>query len=123
MLVPDYEQSRAFWPATLGLDVLDAPEGSEFQGFIDVRSGADMFRIELEESSLPVIPTNGYQLGAGRLAFTVDDVEATLARALAAGAQEFGSLGRFELGPVTMVAGFWLEPSGVVIQALQFIKK
>ncbi|CAB4889008.1 unannotated protein [freshwater metagenome] len=123
MLVPDYQKSREFWPATLGLEVNDAPEGTEFQGFIDVRSGTDMFRIELEQSSLPVIPTNGYQLGAGRLAFTVDDVEATLERALATGAQEFGNLGRFELGPVTMVAGFWLEPSGVVIQALQFIKK
>jgi len=123
MLVPNYNESREFWPATIGLDVSDAPAGSDFQGFTEVRSGADIFRIEFEESAAPMMETNAYQLGAGRLAFTVDDVEGTLNRALAAGAKEYSKLGRYELGPVTMVAGFWLEPSGVIMQALQFIKK
>ena len=122
MLVPNYLASKAFWPATLGLEVLDAPTGSDYDGFTEVRSGADTFRIELQESNAPHLPTYGYQLGAGRLAFTVEDVEGTLNQALAAGAEQFGELGRFSLGPVTMVAGFWLEPSGVILQALQFIK-
>ena len=123
MLVPNYKESRDFWPATIGLEVSDAPAGSDFQGFTEVRSGADVFRIEFEESAAVMMETNAYQLGAGRLAFTVDDVEGTLNRALAAGAKEYSKLGRYELGPVTMVAGFWLEPSGVIMQALQFIKK
>ncbi len=122
MLVPNYVASRAFWPATLGLEVVDAPAGSDYQGYTEVRSGSDIFRIELQESTAPHMPTYGFQLGAGRLAFTVDDVEGTLNQALAAGAEQFGELGRFSLGPVTMVAGFWLEPSGVILQALQFIK-
>ncbi|MDD2858206.1 MAG: VOC family protein [Candidatus Nanopelagicales bacterium] len=120
--VADLEDTRAHWAGALGFEVHDAEAGSDHDAFVEVRSATDQFRIEFIVVGGPVASTNGTQLGARRLAFTVDDVQATYDRALLAGGRPLDAPARFELGPVRMIAGLWFDPSGVVLQGLQFIK-
>lgn len=120
--VADLARTREHWTGALGLEFHDAPSGSDHEAFTEVRSASDQFRIEFVPVGGPVAPTNGSQLGVRRLAFTVDDVQGTFDRALAAGGQALDAPARFELGPVRMIAGLWFDPNGVVLQGLQFLK-
>ena len=122
LLVADLEQTKRHWQQSLDLQFLPAPEGSDFAAFVEVRSAQDQFRITITQSDHAPELTNGYQLGARRLAFTVDDVEAAYAAAMSSGARSESAPSQFELGPVKMVAGLWFDPNGVVLQGLQFIK-
>ncbi len=123
LLVANVDDTKRHWKRSLDLDFLDAPEGSDYDAFVEVRSSQDQFRITVKASDLQTEQTSGYQLGARRLAFTVDDVQQSYARAIADGARSESAPAEFELGPVKMVAGLWFDPNGVVLQGLQFIKE
>ncbi len=120
--VADLESTKRHWEHSLGLVFHDAVDGSDYDAFVEVRSSQDQFRITLRSIELTPEITSGYQLGARRLAFTVDDVEGSYARAMADGARSETAPAQFELGPVKMIAGLWFDPNGVVLQGLQFIK-
>lgn len=122
LLVADLVDTRRHWGQALGLDLQDASSHEQYDAFVDVRSAQDQFRITFTACSLAPEATTGLQLGARRLAFTVDDVEGSYARAMADGARSESAPAQFELGPVKMVAGLWFDPNGVVLQGLQFIK-
>ncbi|MDP2288693.1 MAG: VOC family protein [Actinomycetota bacterium] len=123
LLVANVDETRRHWKQSLDLQFLDAPEGSDYDAFVEVRSSQDQFRITIKQADLPAEHTSGYQLGARRLAFTVDDVEQSYSRAMADGARSESAPAQFELGPVKMIAGLWFDPNGVVLQGLQFIKE
>ncbi len=123
LLVSDVAATRRHWRQSLGLEFIDAPAGSPYEAYVEVRSSQDQFRITIAPVDLEPELTNGYQLGARRLAFTVDDVEASYAAAIADGARSESAPAQFELGPVRMIAGLWFDPNGVVLQGLQFIKE
>ncbi|MDO8731167.1 MAG: VOC family protein [Actinomycetota bacterium] len=122
LLVANLEDTKRHWSQTLGLDFQDAPSNSNYDAFVEVRSSQDQFRITLKSTPLQPELTAGLQLGARRLAFTVDDVEGSFAKAMADGARSESAPAQFELGPVKMLAGLWFDPNGVVLQGLQFIK-
>ena len=123
LAVADLEQTMQHWKQSLDLQFIAAPAGSDFDAFVDVRSAQDQFRITIAESELVPEATNGYQLGARRLAFTVEDVQASYSAAMSSGARSESEPTQFELGPVKMVAGLWFDPNGIVLQGLQFIKE
>ncbi|MFA7324504.1 MAG: VOC family protein [Candidatus Nanopelagicales bacterium] len=120
--VADLDATKAHWHEALGFDFHDAPAGSDYDAFLEVRSSTDQFRCEFVEVGGEVALTTGAQLGARRLAFTVDDVQACYDRAIAAGGRSLDAPAQFELGPVRMVAGLWFDPNGIVLQGLQYIK-
>ncbi len=122
LLVANLDDTKRHWNQALGLEFHDAPADSGYDASVEVRSSQDQFRITLTAAPLTPEITAGLQLGARRLAFTVDDVEGSYARAMADGARSESAPAQFELGPVKMLAGLWFDPNGVVLQGLQFIK-
>ena len=131
--VADMEASLAFWTGALGFELWSrdpwtSPGLQRSVGVPGVAMDIAMLRghgYEIEliacgETAGPALDVEPHRAGASHLAFMCDDIEATTAALVAAGARMQGSIEWIEDDPKQACWAVYLrDPSGILLELIQ----